>query len=129
MYQRKPLTSERFTEIVRKVRDRGKEPKSVLMHAITYADVRKWGREVLDIGTSTDELRRGLLARAEDLNIGVFKEMPKDMLYFYDIGFNNSDMGELDSGFIYVTRPPLAVYDLITGCWQPGTKAGKDSIV
>lgn len=126
-YQRKPLTSERFSEIVKDVRKKGKDPQTVLMPVLTYADVRKWGREILDIEAQADLLKRGITATAEDVKIGLHREIPMDMLYFYDVAFDDPDMGELDAQFIYLTCPPVEVYDLISGCWQPGTPAGKDA--
>jgi hypothetical protein len=50
--------------------------ETILMNAVTYSDMRKWGRDTLDISTSKEELQKGLMARVWGAYVMVNRNIP-----------------------------------------------------
>jgi hypothetical protein len=48
----------------------------VYLNAMNYSDVRKWGRDTLDIETLASELRKGIMAHCWGAHLIVSKKMP-----------------------------------------------------
>jgi len=58
----------------------GRYPDSLLMSASDYADVRKWGRDAIDIGSDLTAARSGLTATFCGVSLVVKREYTKGVV-------------------------------------------------
>ena len=61
-----------------KVESKNYRVAEIYLNAYNYSDVRKWGREILDIETSASTLRKGIMAHCWGARMVVTRKMPID---------------------------------------------------
>ena len=72
-----PLTPSDLADLFALVEKNELRVATVLLHPITYSDMRKWGRDILDIETKGEELRKGLMAFVWGAYIIISKKIPE----------------------------------------------------
>jgi hypothetical protein len=70
----RPLTLESIDSVLEMARTQGR-PAALRMNAIEYADVRKFGRDRLDIETSLSVMKRGIQAHYRGVRIETTREL------------------------------------------------------
>lgn len=89
------------------------------MNAWNFADIRKFGRDVLDVSTATEEMKVGIVGRVYGLVVRVTRAVPKGTLLVHDgdrclyhvmrdesedeIHAGRGEPGECDVCFVYRT--------------------------
>ena len=71
-----PLTPEDLADLFAMVEKDSLRVETVLMNAITYSDVRKWGSNIIDIRILREELIKGWMASIWGAYIIVNKKVP-----------------------------------------------------
>ena len=73
-----PISPNDLADLFAKVEEKNLRVDTVLMNARRFSDVRKWGRDILDIATDRGFLARGLIGSIWGANIFITKKMPED---------------------------------------------------
>jgi hypothetical protein len=71
-----PLTPGDLADLYAEVERKDIRVELVLMNSTTYSDVRKWGRDILDIETDKENLKKGLMATIWGAYIMVTVKIP-----------------------------------------------------
>jgi len=77
------ITPSLMADIFAEMEAQNMRVSSVLMHARTYASVRKWGRDVLDIETQKTNLQLGLMARMWGAEIFLSVKVPEKQVCIF----------------------------------------------
>lgn len=75
-----PLTLADLADLFAVVEHEELRVESVLMGPITFSDVRKWGRDSIDVETEKEELQKGLMASIWGAYIMVNKCIPEGIV-------------------------------------------------
>ena len=75
-----PLTPSDLADLFAEVEREEIRVESVLMNSLTYSDVRKWGRDTINIEEKKEELQKGLMASIWGAYIMISKKVPDGVI-------------------------------------------------
>jgi len=71
-----PLTPSDLADLFASIEIKDLRVDSILMNAYTYSNLRKWGRDVLDIECERENLEKGLMGRIWGAHILITRNIP-----------------------------------------------------